>query len=116
MARRTGYMREWARFQQEYPLVLTPFLMRSTYEWDEDQRSAASVKDLFDSSLYSWSMNLLGLPAAIAPAGYVDGLPISVQLVGQRYREDLCLDAAATIEKVTGCQIHELWRRNGERR
>ena len=29
-------------------------------------------------------------------------VPIGVQIVGQRYREDLCLDAAAAIERATG--------------
>jgi Asp-tRNA(Asn)/Glu-tRNA(Gln) amidotransferase A subunit family amidase len=31
-----------------------------------------------------------------------DGLPLAVQVIGPRYREDLCLDAAAVIEGQLG--------------
>jgi amidase len=46
--------------------------------------------------------NLLGLPAAVVPAAISDGLPIGVQITGPRFREDLCLDAAAAIEAALG--------------
>jgi amidase len=45
---------------------------------------------------------VLGLPAAVVPVGVADGLPIGVQLIGARFREDLCLDAAAAIEARAG--------------
>ena len=41
---------------------------------------------------------LLGLPAISVPTGLADGLPMGVQLIGARFREDLLLDAAAAIE------------------
>jgi Asp-tRNA(Asn)/Glu-tRNA(Gln) amidotransferase A subunit family amidase len=48
------------------------------------------------------SVNALGLPAVALPVGIGDGLPQSVQLIGPRYREDLCFDAAAAIEDRVG--------------
>ncbi|MEE8508718.1 MAG: amidase family protein, partial [Myxococcota bacterium] len=48
------------------------------------------------------TVNLLGLPAAAVPVGVVDGLPQGVQIIGDRYREDLCLDAAEAIETRLG--------------
>jgi amidase len=48
------------------------------------------------------AMNLLGLPAAAVPVGVANGLPQGVQLIGPMYREDLCLDAAETVEKALG--------------
>jgi amidase len=47
--------------------------------------------------------NLLGLPAAVVPVSVVDGLPQAVQIIGPRYQEDACLDAAETIEAALGC-------------
>jgi len=48
------------------------------------------------------SVNLLGLPAAAVPVGVAGGLPQGVQVIGPRYREDLCLEAAQTIEDRLG--------------
>lgn len=43
-------------------------------------------------------VNILGLPSAAVPVGADDGLPQGVQLIGQKFREDLLLDAAQAIE------------------
>ena len=115
MSRRTRYLRAWNLFLEEYPLVLTPFMMRPGFTWNEDVDSPASLRDIFDASVYSWMINFLGLPASIAPAGYHEGLPLSVQIIGRRFREDLTLDAAECLERVNGIQVHELWRRKGLR-
>ena len=48
------------------------------------------------------AVNTLGLPAVALPVGIRDGLPQAVQVIGPRYREDLCLDAAAAIEDRLG--------------
>jgi len=45
------------------------------------------------------SVNLLGLPSVAVPVGLADGIPQGVQIIGPRYREDLCLDAAEAIER-----------------
>lgn len=111
MAQRTRYARAWNEFAETYPLILTPFLMRPTYDWDEDERGVDAVRNIFGSAFYSWAINYLGLPAAIAPAGFHDGSPISVQLVARRYREDLALDAAEVLERENGIAIHRLWDR-----
>jgi amidase len=48
------------------------------------------------------AVNTLGLPAVALPVGIADGLPQVVQLIGPRFREDLCLDAAAALEDRLG--------------
>jgi amidase len=48
------------------------------------------------------AVNLLGLPAVAVPVGCEGGLPQAVQVIGPRFREDLCLDAAEAIEQRTG--------------
>ena len=44
---------------------------------------------------------VLGLPGVAVATGVVDGLPVGVQLVGPRFREDLVLAAAEAIEART---------------
>jgi len=108
---RTRLMRQWSMFGDQYPLVLTPFLMRPTFDWDYDARGFEQVKDLFDSAIYSTGINYLGLPAGVIGMDLVDGRPAAVQIVGRRWREDLICDALEAIEEANGVLAHRLWER-----
>jgi len=108
---RSRMMRAWNLFLNDYPLILTPFLMRPTYSWNYDAEGLAQTKDLFDSAVYSYGINYLGLPAGVVPVSMVEDLPAGVQLVGRRYREDTILDAMAAIEQRAGSLVERLWAR-----
>ena len=113
LADRTRMMRAWNAFLDEYPLVLTPFLMRPAYAWNYDSQGLAQAKDLLDSSIYSYGINYLGLPAGVVPIDLVADLPAGVQLVGRRFREDVILDAMAAIEQHAGRLVNRLWAESG---
>ena len=106
---RTAITREWNVFLDEYPLVLTPYFMRPTPEWDCDLKSFQDYKDICRTSVYSTGTNFLSLPAGVVPIGLVDDLPTGVQIVGRRYREDYVLDAMEAIEKRVGVLTRQLW-------
>jgi amidase len=103
IAERSRHIRNWMMFLEDYQLVLTPTTVRRTPKVNEDLGGAEQVKKVF------W--NVLGLPAAVTPVGLLDGLPVGVQIVGSRYREDLCLDAAEAIEREVGLLVRQLWDR-----
>ena len=109
---RTRMMREWNLFLAEYPLVLTPFYMNKLYDWDYDLQSFESCKDFLQASTYSMAINYLGLPAGVAATGLVGGRPSAIQLVGQRYREDVICDALEAIQERTGRLTDLLWARD----
>jgi amidase len=48
------------------------------------------------------AVNNLALPAVAVPVGVAQGLPQGVQVIGPRFREDLCLDAGQAIEDALG--------------
>jgi amidase len=109
VAQRTRFTRQWNVFLDEYPLVLTPFLMRPNFNWDYDAQGLEQTRDLFNSAIYSCGVNYLSLPAGVVPIGQVGGLPAGVQIVGRRFREDLILDAMEHIEAQVGVLAHQLW-------
>ena len=99
---RQGLARAWSLFQAERPLVLGPVSTRSPFPvgWDLDGPEA--VEQIAASLRLVVTVNLLGLPAAAVPVGVANGLPQGVQLIGPRYGESVCLDAAQAIEDRLG--------------
>jgi amidase len=89
----------WARFTANVPLVVTPVLTQPTFAAGADLVDPASVTQ---SVSCIPPVNLLGLPAAVVPAGQAADLPTGVQLIGPSWREDVCLAAAAAIEAGRG--------------
>ncbi|WP_049645521.1 amidase family protein [Candidatus Rhodobacter oscarellae] len=110
-ARRSSYIRDWLLFMQDYPLVLTPFLPSPTYAWDRDYQGREGAAEIMFKGFYSFAMNFMGLPAGNVPANYNDGLPVGVQIVGRRFREDMILDACEAVESRVGVMAQRLFER-----
>jgi amidase len=112
IARRSRVLRNWLAFMEMYPLILTPLSVKRTPGARADLGGADAVRSLFWNDLrFMSSINVLGLPAAVVPAGLVAGTPVGVQLIASRYREDVCLDAAGAIEARVGIMAKRLWER-----
>ncbi len=110
VADRTRMVRDWNVLLADYPLVLSPFLMRPGYPLDYDE-TYEGTKDLFASAIYSFGLNYIGFPAGNIPMGLVDGAPSGVQIIGAKWREDKILDAMESIESETGVMAKALWDR-----
>jgi len=98
---RQSLLRAWAEFQQEHPLVLAPVYTGLPFEAGTDLDDGR-VTETVRGMRMAIAVNALGLPAVALPVGIRDGLPQCVQVIGPRYREDLCLDAAAAVEDRLG--------------
>jgi amidase len=98
LARRTGWIRRWNLFLRDYPLLLCPVSFEPPFAQGRDTESRESALFLRQVQMPSFAIPVLGLPAISVPTGLSDGLPMGVQLVASRFREDLLLDAAETIE------------------
>ena len=112
IAHRSRVLRNWLAFLETYPVILTPLSVQPTPAVNADLGGDARVRSLFWNDLrFMSSINVLGLPAAVVPVGLVGGNPVGVQLIASRYREDVCLDAAAAIEAKVGIMAQRLWDR-----
>lgn len=98
LARRTGWIRRWTLFMQDYPLVLGPVSFEPPFAQGRDTESRESLLFLRKVQLPTFVPAVLGFPAISVPTGAPGGLPIGVQLIAPRFREDLLLDAAEAIE------------------
>jgi amidase len=98
---RQSLLRAWGEFQETHPLILGPISTGLPFEPGKDL-TVEEVTEIVRGLRLALAVNALGLPAVAVPVGVREGLPQAVQVIGPRYREDLCLDAAAAIEQAVG--------------
>ncbi len=98
---RHSLLRAWGEFQETHPLIVAPIYTDVPFEAGRDLDDGR-VAETIQGMRMAMAVNALGLPAVALPVGIEDGLPQSVQVIGPRYREDLCLDAAAALEDRLG--------------
>ena len=112
LAERNRLLRTFSLFLEEYPLVLAPVSTEPPFPVNDDLAGPERVREIFDSLRYTSAMNLVGLPSVAVPTGLHEGAPVGVQIVGRRYREDTCLDAAEAIERAAGVLCERLFARD----
>ena len=101
-ARRFTIARDWAVFFERYPVLLMPNSWERQFPVDDDQRSAERTREILLAQAPMLSTAVLGLPGLSVPTGLTDGLPVGVQLVATRFREDRLLAAGEVIERAAG--------------
>jgi aspartyl-tRNA(Asn)/glutamyl-tRNA(Gln) amidotransferase subunit A len=86
-------------FHQEYDLLLTPTIPITAFAAGIDTPDAARFPQWFDWTPLTWPFNLTRQPAASVPCGFVDGLPIGLQIVGPMFSEPAVLRASRCVEQ-----------------
>jgi amidase len=102
LAERARLVRDWTLFMEHVPLVLAPICSEPVYEQGFDIESAARTAALWRECATMMAVPVLGLPAVAVPTGVAEGLPMGVQIIGPRFREDVCLACAEAIEARAG--------------
>ena len=94
--------KEWALFFQQYDVLLSPTWTQPAFEHGADIASETAATATLELMRPVLPANLLGLPAAIAPVGLVDGMPVGAQLVARKYGDLTALAAAEILEHALG--------------
>ena len=94
-------MRMWSAFFAGHPVLLSPTWAHPAFEHGQDigDSESGAMLEILRPVLPA---NVLGLPAAVVPGGVVDGLPIGIQVTGDRYTDLRCLTIAEEIEAAVG--------------
>src|SRR5215471_931197 len=94
--------RRWSLWYQDYPVLLSPVWSQPAFPLDFDIASLDGAFATLELMRPVLPANLLGTPAAVVPAGMAEGLPVGVQVMGNRYTELRCLAVAEAIEQRLG--------------
>ena len=60
----------------------------------------------FGQTLWLTVLNLAGLPGISMPCGFVDGLPVGLQLIGPHFSEAKLLNAGHAYQQATDWHTH----------
>ena len=98
LTRRASLTREWLLFFETYAVLLMPVSAELPFPDGLDRRDDASFARVWRAQLPQIAIPFMGLPALTVATGLVGRIPVGVQVVSGRYREDLCLLAGEAIE------------------
>ena len=96
---RTDYWHRVRALLERHDFIITPAVGAPAFRLDRplpDEVGGRKVERYFDIFLTAYTFSVTGLPAMSIPCGFTsEGLPVGLQVVGPRLREDLVLQFAA---------------------
>jgi amidase len=98
LTRRATLSRQWLLFLEKYPVLLIPVSGELPFPDHLDCKDEASFARVWRAQLTQIAIPFMGLPGLTVSTGLAGRVPVGVQIVAARYREDLCLLAGEAIE------------------
>lgn len=86
---------------EEYDLLVSATTAVPPFSHDEEPTSVDGEEiEPFRGWVLTQPYNFTGHPAAPIPAGFIDGLPVGMQIAGQRHADNIVLAASAAFGRV----------------
>ncbi len=101
-ATRFRLMREWSAFFSEHPILLSPTWALPAFGHGDDLGDVEALRHTLRPVLPA---NFLGLPGVVVPFGTADGLPVGVQVMGDRFTDLRCLAVAQQLQDAVGAPL-----------
>jgi amidase len=98
LSRKATLSREWLLFFEKYAVLLMPVSGELPFPDGLDRKDEASFARVWRAQLTQIAIPFMGLPGLTVTTGLVGRVPVGVQVVSGRFREDLCLLAGEAIE------------------
>lgn len=95
---RTLIKQDFDRAFASYDVLLSPTTPSLAFKQGE---KVADPLQMYMSDICTLAINLAGLPGISVPAGFADGLPVGMQLIGKPFDEGTLLRVAYTFEQNT---------------
>jgi amidase len=98
LTRRATLVRAWEMFFETYAVIVMPPCGELPFPWQLDLQGDASLERVLRAQMPQIALPLIGMPGLTVSTGLAGRVPVGVQIVAGRYREDLCLLAGEAIE------------------
>lgn len=101
LQKRVQYTRDWMQFMQQYPILICPNSASPPFPDLLDVESEASFRKIVNDQMPQIAIPFVSVPAISVCTGHAvnnPDVPMGVQLVADRYREDVLLMASREIE------------------
>ena len=98
LVQRATVTRQWQSFLNQYAVLLVPVSSELPFPDGLDLHGEAGFQRVWDAQYLMRALPTLGLPGLTVSTGLVGRSPVGVQIIADRYREDLCLRAGEEIE------------------
>ena len=102
LQRRVTILRDWLAFLGRYPVLICPVSGELPFAQQRDVASAGDFDTIMEAQLTQRALPVLGVPVLAVATGMAGDAPVGVQLVADRFREDVLMAAGAVIEAACG--------------
>ncbi|CAM3088765.1 Asp-tRNA(Asn)/Glu-tRNA(Gln) amidotransferase subunit GatA [Streptobacillus felis] len=90
---------DYQKALESVDVIITPTTPTTAFKKGEKSNNPI---EMYLSDIYTVSVSLAGLPAISVPVGFVDGLPVGMQIISNYFREDLLLNVSHKYEMERG--------------